>query len=58
MKNDSATINNLQINADTKIEDSYSYISEPVGNIPKYCISGKNYRPISVWGLDFFYVNI
>ena len=58
MKNYNVPINNLQKNAYTKIDDSRPYISELVQNMPKYWVSGKNYRPISVGVLDSFYVNI
>ena len=44
--------------ADILIEDSHPYIAELVENIPKYRISGKKYRPISVGGLDSFHVHI
>ena len=47
-----------QKNSDTNIEDSQLYISELVQNIPEHQIPGNIYRPISVGGLDSFYVNI
>ena len=56
--NENLARNKLQKNADAKFEDSQPYISELVENIPKYRISGNNYRPVSVGGLDYFYVNI
>ena len=58
MSNDNVPRKKLQKNADTKVEDSRPYISELVENMPKYQIYGKNYRPIYVGGLDYFYVNI
>ena len=58
MNNDNAPRKNSQNNDDTKIEDYHPYISELVENMPKYWISGKKYRPISVGGLDSYYVNI
>ena len=39
--------------SDTKIEDSHPYISELVEIVPRYLISGKVYRPISVGGVGF-----
>ena len=50
--------NQARGNQHIKIEDSHPYIVELVENMPKYWISGENYRPISVGGLDSFYVYI
>ena len=44
--------------SDIEIEDPHPYVAVLVENRPKYWVSGKKYRPISVGGLDSFYVNI
>ena len=57
-KNDNMPTKNSQKYYDTKIEDYRPYIPELVENMPKYRMSGKKYRPISVGGLNSYYVNI
>ena len=51
---------NSQKIADILIEDFHLYIAELVENMPKYRISGKNYRAISVGGgiFNFDVINI
>ena len=44
--------------SDTTNEDSHAYTSELVENMPHYWISGRDYRPIYVGGLDSYYINI
>ena len=58
MDNDNVPRKNSQKNADTKIEAPPPYITELVEIMPKYWISGKIYRPISIGGLNYFYVSI
>ena len=58
MNNGKTPINKSQKIAGIKIEYSYPYIAELVQNMPKYWISEKKYKPISLGGLDSFYVKI
>ena len=58
MNNENVPKNNSQESSETKIENSHHYIAELVENMPKYYISGKNYRPISIEGLDSYYEDI
>ena len=56
--NENVPRKNSQKIADILIEDFHLYIAELVENMPKYRISGKNCIPISVGGLNSFYMNI